>query len=46
MRLKPDFAWIDEVKVWNIPDAYAKHVAEGAKKAGLPVNHGDTAQVN
>jgi adenylate cyclase len=41
LRLKPDFAWMDEVAMWNLPDAYATHVAEGARKAGLPVSRTD-----
>jgi adenylate cyclase len=37
LRLKPDFVWMDEVKVWNVPEAFAIQVAEGASKAGIPV---------
>ena len=41
-RLKPDFVYRDEVKIWNNPEGYATHLAEGARKAGIPVNRGDT----
>jgi len=37
LRLKPDFAWMDEAKLWNVPEPFAIHVAEGASKAGIPV---------
>jgi adenylate cyclase len=41
LRLKPDFAWMDEVQLWNIPEAFAAHVADGARKAGIPVSRTD-----
>ena len=45
LRLKPDFALIDELEVWNVPKAYADQIAEGAKKAGIPVtNRGGKGQ--
>lgn len=37
LRLKPDFVWMDEAKIWNVPEPFAIHVAEGANKAGIPV---------
>jgi tetratricopeptide (TPR) repeat protein len=37
LRLKPDFVLMDEVKIWNNPEAFAAHIAEGARKAGIPV---------
>jgi adenylate cyclase len=37
VRLKPDFAWMDEVKVWNVPESFAAHVADGAEKSGIPI---------
>jgi tetratricopeptide (TPR) repeat protein len=40
-RLKPDFVYRDEVKIWNNPESYAAHLSEGARKAGIPVNRGD-----
>lgn len=40
-RLKPDFVYDDEIKVWNVADGYAKRAIEGARKAGIPVHHGD-----
>lgn len=41
LRLKSDFAWMDEVRMWSLPEAYATHVAEGARKAGLPVTRAE-----
>ena len=41
-RLKPDFVFRDEVKIWNNPEGYAAHLSEGARRAGIPVNRGDT----
>ena len=41
LRLHPAFVWMDEVKIWNFPEAFAAHVAEGARQAGLPVWHTD-----
>jgi adenylate cyclase len=43
-RLKPDFALMDELALWNVPKAYADQIAEGAKKAGIPINRGDKGQ--
>jgi adenylate cyclase len=37
LRLKPDFAFMEEARIWNNPKRYADHLAEGTKKAGLPV---------
>ena len=41
LRLKPNFALMDELELWNAPKAYADQLAEGAKKAGIPANGGD-----
>ena len=41
LRLKPNFALMDELELWNVPKAYADQIAEGAKKAGIPANGGD-----
>ena len=37
LRLRPNFAWMDEAKAWNVPDAFAAQVAQGAEKAGILV---------
>ncbi len=41
LRLKPDFAYAEECKVWNCAESFVAHVFEGARKAGIPVNLGD-----
>ena len=43
-RLKSDFVYADEIKVWNIADGYAERAIEGARKAGIPINRGDKWQ--
>jgi adenylate cyclase len=37
MRLKPDYAYMDEARLWSTPDDFAAQVAEGARKARLRV---------
>jgi adenylate cyclase len=37
LRLNPDFALLNEFERWNIPMAYRAQLAEGAKRAGIPV---------
>jgi tetratricopeptide (TPR) repeat protein len=41
LRLKPDFSFVDDSKIWNNPRQYADHIAEGARKAGLPLPSAD-----
>jgi tetratricopeptide (TPR) repeat protein len=43
LRLKPDFVYREEAKIWNVAESYVAHVSEGARKAGIPVNPGDKA---
>ena len=44
LRLKPDFVLMDELELWNVPNAYAEQMAESAKKARIPINRGDKWQ--
>jgi adenylate cyclase len=37
LRLKPDFAYWDYVRLDNYPKVQSLHIAEGAAKAGLPL---------
>jgi hypothetical protein len=32
LRLKPDFAYADEARIWNTPDAAVAHMAEGVRR--------------
>jgi hypothetical protein len=32
---------MDEARIWNNPPQYTQHLAEGTRKAGLPVRRGD-----
>ena len=41
LRLKPDFVYREEAKVWNVAESMMAHASEGARKAGIPVNLGD-----
>ena len=42
VRLKPDFALVEEADLWNWAPAFLAYVSEGAAKAGVPLHRPDT----
>jgi hypothetical protein len=38
LRLKPDFAFMEEAQLWNMAKGFRARGAEGARKAGIPVS--------